>query len=61
MGCGLSSIKAKADYSIETAQIKPKRIFNLRKYKRANPKYLKLVEDLFEVEEVSPSSEVSFV
>ena len=61
MGCGLSSIKEKTIKSTEEDDLKPTHTFSLRKYKRLNPKYLKLAEGLFQVKEASESRESSFV
>ena len=61
MGCGISSTKVRSQNLIEMPNQKATHEFSLRKYKRVNPKYFKLTEGLFQVYEVTPSREMSFV
>ena len=61
MGCGLSNNKIEENNLRVKPDNKPVHVFSLRKHMRINPKYMKLSDSLFRVQEASPSRELSFV
>ena len=58
MGCGLSLQKVDP-IPVKNTVEEIKSTFSLRKYRRINPKYLKLANGLFHVQEATPSKELS--
>ena len=58
MGCGLSKSIQNSKPIIET-EMSNKNTFSLRKWRRVNPKHLKLAKGLFHVQESTPSKELS--
>ena len=59
MGCRSSNQKKKTVLPIGSTNEEIKNTFSLRKYRRINPKYLKLTKGLFHVQEATPSKELS--